>query len=53
MRLVAKFQFVSTDASAGCADRVAQVIERWGSKKFDQDVNGSTVIRVSGLSALF
>jgi hypothetical protein len=53
MRLVAKLQFVSTDASAGCSDRVAQVIERWGSKKFERDVNGSTVIRVSGLSALF
>jgi hypothetical protein len=49
MRVVAKFQFAS--AAAG-ADRVVQVIERWVSRKFEQDANGSTIIRTSGLAAL-
>jgi hypothetical protein len=52
MRIVAKFQFVSAGMT-GVDGNVANVIEKWKSKKFEQDSNGMTVIRTSGLPAQF
>jgi hypothetical protein len=53
MRTVAKLQFVATSNFSGGAQRVSEVIQRWGDGKFARDASGSTTIRRNGVAAQF
>jgi hypothetical protein len=53
MRIVAKFQFVSSTSIAGGISSLSDVLQQWGNSKFTRDSNGSTIIRKSGVSAIF
>ena len=53
MRIVAKFQFVSFVSMTGGVSRLSDILQQWGDSKFTQDSSGLTVIRKSGVSALF
>jgi hypothetical protein len=53
MRIVAKFQFYSSAGIDGGVDRLSDILQQWGETKFTKDDGGSTVIKRSGLSAIF
>ena len=53
MQTVAKFQFVSATINSGSPTQIADVIEKWGANKFEQDNSGKTAIRRSGIPAIF
>ncbi|WP_315718269.1 MULTISPECIES: hypothetical protein [unclassified Bradyrhizobium] len=53
MRAVAKFQFVAPLSEAATGNKVIQVIEDWTKQKFEKKGDGTTIIRRSGLAALF
>lgn len=53
MQIVAKFQFSAPTNDQVVADQIAEVIREWGRTKFEQDAAGSTLIRRSGVAAIF
>jgi hypothetical protein len=53
MRIVAKYQFVSVAPLAGGISELSDILQQWGDSKFAHDENRSTIIKKSGLSAIF
>lgn len=53
MRTIAKFQLVSFAKIPGGISRLSDILQLWGDSKFQQDSSGLTVIKKSGLAALF
>jgi hypothetical protein len=52
MQVVGKIQAVAATRD-GLADEIGKTIEQWAGRKFDEDESGNSIVRRSGVAAIF